>query len=127
MAEFQEEKTDLEVDDKIRIVSEDGFSHNVKIFVGEKEFRHVEKIDIEIVPNSLIKAKLKVSSTKLDIEAAVFEIEKERSISGKIKSIIDKLPEPKKWKGIGKRDKAYEAIFDIIGVLYPNGDRVYPE
>ena len=124
----EQEKTDLEVDDKIRIISEDGFSHNAKIFVGEKEFRYAEKVDIEIVPNSLIKAKLKVSSTKLDIEAAVSEIEKEKKISERIKAVIDKLPDQNKsWKGIGKRDKGYEALFDIIDILYPDGDRVYPE
>lgn len=124
----QEEKTDLEVEDKIQIISEDGFSHNTKILVGDKEFRYVEKVDIEIVPNSLIKAKLKVTSTKLDIKAAVSEIEKEKKVSERIKAIIDDLPQdPKKWKTIAKRDKAYEAIFSIIDILYPNGDRVLPE
>lgn len=123
----EQEKTDLEVDDRIRIVSKDGFSHSVKIFVGEKEFRYVEDIKIEIAPNSLIKAKLKVSSTKLDIEAAVSEIEKEKKTSERVKSVIDRLPDPKKWKGIGKRDRAYEAIFDIIDIIYPDSDRVYPD
>lgn len=122
-----EEKTDLVVDDKIRIISEDGFSHNAKIFVGEKEFRYAEKVEIEIVPNSQIKAKLKVSSTKLDIEASVLEIKEEQKTSEMIKAVIDKLPVPDKWKGLDKRDKAYEAIFYIIDILYPDGDRVVPE
>ncbi|MCK5612202.1 hypothetical protein KAR91_60585 [Candidatus Pacearchaeota archaeon] len=127
MSEEQEEKTDLEVDDKIRIVSEDGYGHNAKVFVNGKEFRHHEKISIEILPNSLVQAQLKVSSTKLDIKAAVSEIEQEKKVSERIKAVIDNLPEQKKWKGIAKRDKAYEAISNIIDILYPNGNRVYPE
>ena len=87
MSEEQEEKTDLEVDDKIQIISEDGFSHNIKILVGEKEFRYAEKISIEIPPNSFIQAKLKVISTKLDIKAAVSEIEQEKKVSERIKSV----------------------------------------
>lgn len=118
-------KTDLEVDDKIRIVSEDGYSNHAKIFVHGKEFKHAEKVSIEILPNSLIGAKLKVISTKLDIKAAIFEIEKDKKVSEKIKSVIDNLPDPRKWGGIGKRDRAYEAIYSIIDILYPDGDREY--
>ncbi len=121
-----EGKTDLEVDDKIKIVSE-GYGHSTKMFVHGKEFRYAKKVSIEILPNALVQAKMKVISTKLDIEAAVSEIEKDKNISEKIKSIIDKLPDANNWSGPGKHNKAYAAMFDIIDILYPNGDRVLPE
>ena len=113
---------EIKIGDKIKIVCESGHSSNAIIYLGEKAIPCVEKVEIEILPNKPIRAKLNVQSLKIDFEAALSEIRQKNYHADDIKKIIDKLPDMDKWRE-GKRDKCYEAMDEIINIFYPDGYR----
>lgn len=123
----EDKKEIIEFGDKIDVICRNGHGSTVGVYLNGVMLYGVENISLDILPNEQVRAKLKVCSVKVASDAVISEISVKQYNSDKIKDIIDKLPDPNNWSGPDKRDKAYEAIFNIIDILYPNGDRVLPE